>query len=56
MSIKLARVFLNIQEGLTDQYDYEYLLDFIEGLTGITRRDIEESIQNNYEEIVSWEP
>lgn len=54
--IKLARVFLNIQEGVTDQYDYEFLLDYIEGLTGITRADIEEFIQNNYEELITWKP
>jgi len=54
--IQLARLFLNIQEGMTDQYDYEFLLEYIENLEGLTRVDIEEFIQNNYEEIVTWNP
>ena len=54
--MQLARVLLNIQENMTDQYDYEFLLDYIESLEGITRSDIEEYIHNNYEEIVTWRP
>ena len=55
MDIRLARLFLNIQEGTTDELDYEFLVDYLEGLTGLTKEDIEEYIYNHYEELITWQ-
>ena len=55
MDIRLGRLFLNIQEGMTDESDYEFLVDFVESVAGITREDIDEYIYNHYEELITWQ-
>ena len=54
--MRIARLVNNIQEGTTDIYDLQTMLEMLDEFMDLSEGNIDEYITNHYEELITWEP
>ena len=54
--IRIARLIVNIQEGITDAEDYNTAIQILDEFLTIDEAAVTEYIFGHYQEIIEWHP
>lgn len=54
--IRLARLAMNVRDGVTDALDYDTIIAIFEEFLGVTETDIDIYINGHQQEIIEWQP
>jgi hypothetical protein len=54
--IRLARLVMNIRDGVCDALDYDTVIAILSEFLSITEADVDSYMNDHEQEIVEWQP